>query len=59
MKLDKAIFSDSHIIMNATHRKSFDSPRLALMPWVAVNLWPGTLIIGISTSSWSEVIERL
>ena len=32
----------------ATHRKSFCSPFLARMPWVAVNRWPGTLIMGIS-----------
>ena len=31
-----------------TYRNSFCSPFLARMPWVAVNRWPGTLIMGIS-----------
>ena len=39
---------------SCTYRKSLASPFFALMPCVAVNLWPGILIIGTSSSSCGE-----
>ena len=41
-----------------TYRNSFASPALALIPCVAVNLWPGTLIIGMWGSTCGENIMR-
>ena len=51
-----AVRHQSSKIIGRTYRNSFASPALALIPCVAVNLWPGTLIIAISGSSCGENI---
>lgn len=44
---------------STVNKNTLDSPALAFMPWVAVNLWPGTLIMGSSISSWAALPSRL